>query len=124
MFHFKIAGFFTAFILFSVIAAAQPKKGMKMNDVFFGYMQNKLELSVQEGDRMRPLVARYFNELKTIQLSSSDPLIREQKKIETKIAYREQFSQILGQERANRFFMEEQIFRKKIKEELKKRQNN
>jgi len=51
-------------------------------------------------------------------------LLREQERIELKINYRKRFIPIIGEARATRFFSEEQSFRRKIREELKKRNVN
>jgi len=70
---------------------------------------------------MRPLVIMYFNETRKIHKKTNDPLVREQQKIDLKIRYRNLFVPIIGAARSNRFFAEEQLFRKKVWEELKQR---
>lgn len=121
MLKFKKIGCTGVLLLFSLGIAAQNNKAVKLHDVFLSYIQDRLALNKPEKEQLQPLVAQYFADLRQVQQYNSDPLLREQKKIEIKIAYREKFIPVLGQERANRFFVEEQTFRKKIKEELKKR---
>jgi len=99
----------------------QPNPTQKVHKLFLNYLEQKLPLTSQESIQMQPLVAKYFLELRNILKNNFDPLLREQKRIELKIQYRNSFTPIIGQERANRFFVEEQVFRKKIREELKSR---
>jgi hypothetical protein len=115
--------FFLAILFFGTLfmTFGQPNPTQKVHKVFLNYLKHKLPLTSQESIQMRPLVAKYFLELRNISKKNFDPLLKEQKRIELKIQYRNSFTPIIGQERANRFFVEEQVFRKKIREELKSR---
>ena len=115
--------FFLAILFFGTLYTTfgQPNPAQKVNKVFLNYLEQKLPLTPQESVQMRPLVETYFLELRNISKNNFDPLLKEQKRIELKIQYRNSFTPIIGQERANRFFVEEQVFRKKIREELKSR---
>ena len=114
------------FILFcfsvsSLLSYGQQTKKEKVHEVFLKYITNRLSLNSQEASQMGVLVPLYFDEMRAIHKNNSDPLIREQKKIALKIKYRSQIVPILGAQKANQLFIEEQLFRKKIKEELKQR---
>ncbi|ODT35296.1 MAG: hypothetical protein BGN92_11490 [Sphingobacteriales bacterium 41-5] len=121
MSFFKRIFLFLVFFGGTVGAFSQAEKTPKMHDIFLAFIQKKLALNPQESGRMRPLVIRYFNETRKIHQNFTDPLIREQQKIDLKIRYRNLFSPIIGKDRSNRFFAEEQLFRKRVREELRQR---
>lgn len=102
-------------------AFSQPQTGRKIVDVFLVFLEKKLPLTPQESSQMRPLVVNYFSDQKKIHHKNDDPLVREQQKVDLKIRYRNLFQPIIGTRRANRFFVEEQLFRKRIREELRQR---
>lgn len=109
------------FLLIYFSGFSQEAPALKMHDVFLEFVQKKMNLSPQESSRMRPLVIKYFNETRKIHKGVSDPLAREQQKIDLKIRYRNRFIPVIGADRSNRFFTEEQLFRKRVREELKQR---
>ncbi|MBZ4190034.1 hypothetical protein [Niabella beijingensis] len=95
--------------------------GPKVHEVFLDFLTEKISLTPAEKKQLRPLVIRYLNDAKNISKTNKDPLLREQERISLKIDYRKRFTPIIGEARATRFFAAEQLFRKKIREELKKR---
>lgn len=105
----------------SFTALCQGGPAVKMHDVFIEYIHDKLPLSSQETDRARPLIIRYLTETRKLHKEFTDPLIRDQQIIALKIRYRNLFMPIIGNDRSNRFFIEEQLFRKKVRDELRKR---
>lgn len=112
-------------ILFFVPVLATNAQTMQdstiVGDLFEKYVDNKLALTRQESMQMRPLVRKYIVQRKKITRLFPDPLEREKQIITLKLKYRDQFTPIIGQQRANAFFIHEQSFRRKIKEELRKR---
>ncbi|MFV0607409.1 MAG: hypothetical protein ACK5NK_16400 [Niabella sp.] len=109
---------------FPLNAFCQTGSNAKMQDVFLLYIHKKLELSNSETAQMRPLVAQYFANTRKLYKEFTDPLEREQQKINLKLQYRNLFTPIIGKEKANRFFIEEQLFRKRVREELKQRRKS
>lgn len=103
---------------------SQQKNAQKVHDVFMTYVADKLALTPQESNQMRPLVVHYFSDMRKILRENTDPLVREQQRIDLKIKYRAFFQPIIGQTRSNRFFVEEQLFRKKVRDELKQRKTS
>ena len=111
------------FMVIGYHAFSQHKDSLKVIDVFMAFIEKKLPLTSQESILMRPLVVHYFNDTKKNQRQNTDPLIREQQKVDIKIKYRDLFQPIIGTDRSNRFFVEEQLFRKRVRDELKQRRN-
>ena len=99
----------------------QQKDPSKINDVFFQYVTQTLELTPSEAKGMRPLVKAYLTERKKIIGATKDPLEREQKILALKISSRKQMAKVIGMKRATSFFTSEQAFRRKVRDELKNR---
>ncbi|MBO9592118.1 MAG: hypothetical protein J7599_04355 [Niabella sp.] len=103
-------------------AQTQPApKPNRVHDVFLDYLTEKFSLTPAEKKQLRPIVIQYLADSKKISKTEQDPLLREQERIALKISYRKRFTPVIGEPRATRFFSEEQVFRKKIREELSKR---
>ena len=117
----KKAALLIIFFAVTVMAYNQGIEGEKVHEIFLKYITTKLSLNSQELSQMQVLVPRYFNELRKTHKNNTDPLLREQQKIAIKIKYRDQLIPLLGEKRANQVFIEEQLFRKRIREELKQR---
>jgi len=92
--------------------------GGKIQERLKEYLQKRLGLTKNEADKFSPVYLRYFNELrKTHQESKNLPQIdRQQKILEIRLRYRNEFKPILGEDRANKVFIAEQEFRKKVLE--------
>jgi len=91
------------------------RKGMRL------YMQKRLELTDAEAEKLEPVLGRYLQELRKAHRENEDPMVRQQKKADIRLRYRNEFKPIMGEKRANRFFLEEPGFRKFVREELIKR---
>ncbi|SDC71421.1 hypothetical protein [Niabella drilacis] len=115
--------FLLSFVTVAGAAQTQPAPSSphKIHEVFLDYLTEKIDLTPTEKKQLQPLVIRYLSESKNLYKTNRDPLLREQERIKLKINYRKLFTPIIGEQRATRFFGEEQLFRRKIREELKKR---
>ncbi|MGC4234528.1 MAG: hypothetical protein QM594_16220 [Niabella sp.] len=102
---------------------AQQKGPSKINDIFFQYVVQTLKLKPEEAEQMRPLVKEYLYKRREIGMAYSDPLEREQKILDLKISSRKQMAGIIGMQRANSFFASEQNFRRKVRDEIRQRNN-
>lgn len=103
---------------------AQQPNELKLPEVFFNFTKERMGLTGEEAVLMRPLVIKYFTQTRIIHRNNPDPLLRDQKKIYLKLQFRNRFIPIIGERRANQFFEEERLFRRKIKEELQERTGN
>lgn len=114
-----------AVILFIITLAlpsyAQKKERSNIYELFITYMSEKLSLKPSQVEIITPIVKKYLNERKAIATNYDDPLIKERALVNLKINYRTQLSPEIGKEKANLFFTYELYFRRKIREELRKR---
>lgn len=98
------------------------QKPPKVNDIFLDFVFKELELTPTESAGIKPLVKQYLNERNKTARIFSDPLEREQQVLALKMKYRTLMAKVIGLQKATRFFTSEQSFRRKVKEVLKKRE--
>src|ERR1700712_3531706 len=84
-----------------VFAQDQPGGG-KLREKMIEYIQDRLGLSKGEAERFQPVFLDYFKELKrTNQDFKGDRLVLQQKVVELRLHYRDQFKPIVGEKRSN-----------------------
>ena len=91
--------------------------GSKVRERMTEFIQKRLGLSKSEADRFGPVFLNYFNELRrTNQQFKGDRLVLQQKIVELRINYRDQFKNIVGEKRSNDVFVYEREFINEVKE--------
>jgi hypothetical protein len=101
----------------SISSFAQDGDGGKLRQKMTEYIQQKLGLSKTEAERFGPVFLDYFKELrKTNQDYKGDRLVLQQKIVELRLKYRDQFKPIVGEKRSNDVFTYEREFVKEVKE--------
>jgi hypothetical protein len=101
----------------SISSFAQDSDGGKLRQKMTEYVQQKLGLSKTEAERFGPVFLDYFKELrKTNQDYKGDRLVLQQKIVELRLKYRDQFKPIVGEKRSNDVFIYEREFVKEVKE--------
>ena len=111
----------------STISFAQDEGGDcgKVRERMIGFIQEKLGLSKGEAERFTPVFMNYFKELRrTKQDYKGRGLELQQKIVELRLRYRDQFKPIIGEKRSNDVFEQERIFIQKVKEERDLRLQN
>lgn len=87
------------------------------------YIQKRLNLSKAEAEKFSPVFLRYIVELrKTHRENRTDKPMLQLKVAEVVVRFRNEFRQILDEQRANRVFEIQREFEIKIRDELKNRQ--
>jgi hypothetical protein len=101
----------------------ENQEGGKLQERLNQYLQKRLGLSKNEAEKFSPVYLRYFNELRKAHVETRNlpPIDRQQKIVEIRLRYRNEFKPILGEERANKVFVAEQEFRKKAQDLLENR---
>src|SRR5215216_1484996 len=111
-----ILGFF---ILTATTSFAQDDEGQgsQVRERMTEFIQKRLGLSKGEAERFGPVFLNYFNELRrTNQQFKGDRLVLQQKIVELRINYRDQFKNIVGEKKSNDVFQYEREFINKVKE--------
>ena len=105
-------------VLINTASFAQDDgQGSKVREQLTEYIQKRLGLSKGESERFGPVFLNYFNELrKTNQQFKGDRLVLQQKIVELRINYRNQFKNIVGEKRSNDVFVYEREFIDTVKE--------
>lgn len=96
--------------------------GDKVRQRMTEYLQKRLNLSKGEAERFSPVFMDYFNELRrTNQQYRGDRLVLQQKIVDLRLRYRDQFKSIMGEKRSNDVFTYEREFINEVKELRKER---
>jgi len=118
-----ILGFFLTLSL--GVNAQDDQANEKIRERMQEYIQEKLGLSKAEAEKFAPVFIDYFRELrKTNHQYKGDPLLRQQKIVELRIKYRDQFKPVIGEKRSNDVFEHERAFIREAKEHLQDRIDN
>ena len=96
--------------------------GTEVREKMQEYLRKRLNLSKNEAERFGPVFLNYFNDLrKTNDAYKGDRLKLQQKIVDLKLRYREQFKNIMGEKRSNDVFDYERDFLKEVRELHKER---
>jgi len=115
-----------AFSLSSVsFAQGDDDAGGRLRDKMIEYIQTKLGLSKAEAEKFQPVFMDYLKDMRsTKQQFAGDKLILQQRIIDLRIRYRDQFKPILGEARSNAVFQHEHDFIEKAIQERNDRLQN
>lgn len=95
-----------------------PGEG-RLREKMVEYIQAKLGLSRTEAEKFQPVFVNYFKELKrTNKENRGQGLELQQKIVEVRLRYREQFKPIIGEKKSNEVFEHEREFVQKVKTEI------
>jgi hypothetical protein len=116
---------FLSVISFSAFAQDDEGAGGKLREKMTEYIQQKLGLSKAEADRFGPVFLDYFKDLRrTNQEFKGDRLVLQQKIVELRLRYRDQFKPIVGEQRSNDVFVHERNFIKELQDIRNERMQN
>ena len=107
-------------------AQAADDSDESVRDKMSEYIQERLDLSKDEATKFKPVFLRYFKEWrKTIKENRGDKLVLQQKVVDLRLRYRNQFREIMGEQRSNKMFNHQETFIRELKAVRKERlQNN
>jgi hypothetical protein len=121
----RILYILTLFLSLAVSAGAQDGQGARIQERMREYLQNRLSLSRAESERFAPVFMNYFNELRSVnQQYRGDRLVLQQKIVDLRLRYREQFRPIMGEKRSNDIFIYEHDFVDEVKRVREERIQN
>jgi len=123
----KIILYLFSFFILSTTVFGQDDtdQGAKIRERMTEYIQKRLSLSKSEAEKFGPLYLNYFNEMRKInQEYKGDKLVLQQKIVELKLNYRDQFKTIVGEKKSNDVFIYEREFINEIKELRNERSQN
>jgi len=113
---------------FSYFCIAQPQngKGRKAEAVLTEYLTKELNLTSEETQKLKPVYKNYLIDIRNArQDKNSDPIATDEKVLNIRKKYREEFKKILGSEdRVNKLLLAEKNFRDILRKELIQRRLN
>ena len=101
----------TAFVKAQEDVIANEKKQQGIDALKVAFISKELELTPDEAQKFWPVYNQYAKELKTTINHGNDALDRDEKVLNLRKSYKEQFSNVLGQQRMNKIFNAEGRFR-------------
>lgn len=115
------------------LAQAQPPAGGAQNPgdqrrrieaMEVAYMTRELNLSSEDAQKFWPVFNKYRDEMKAVQTNTgiTDPLDKQQRLLDLRKKYRNDFNRTLGQERGMRVFQSEDRFRQMAKGAMERRE--
>jgi hypothetical protein len=124
----KVIIILALFINISYICLAQPQNGRggKAEAVLTEFLTKELNLSPDETQRLKPVYRNYVVDIRQARKDiESDPIATEERILNTRKKYREEFKKILGSdERVNKLLLAEKHFREILRKELIQRRLN
>jgi hypothetical protein len=117
-------GLFTGLVL-----QAQDDEQDKIRDKMREFIQRRLNLTRNEAERFTPVFVRYFREWRhTLRENKNDILIRQQKIVDLRLRYRTEFRDIVGDQRSNDVYRQQDIFVREVtkmrEEQIKARRDD
>src|ERR1051325_5934684 len=110
----KIFIILTFSLLTGLISQAQDDNGNdnKIREKMTEFIQRRLNLSKGEAEKFSPIFLRYFNEWRNTlrEFRGGDKLILQQRIVELRLRYRDEFKDIIGEKRSNQVYEKQQEF--------------
>ena len=102
----------------------QQTKGEKIQALKIAFITQKLDLTTDEAQRFWPVYNRYESEIRQVMSANSgDAIDNEEKVLNIKKRYRQEFIKTIGQPKANTLFNSEREFRNALMRRLKNGQD-
>ena len=99
------------------------KKQEKIQALYVAYVTQQLQLTPDEAQKFWPVHTQFASDLKSIKQDQPE-LVKEEARLNIKKKYQQNFTQILGSNRCDRFFRMNDEFKRKLRERLQKQGNN
>ncbi len=124
--------FFSAFLIISAAQAQRQRPDMgnraaelkKIQAMELAFITKELNLNPQEAQRFWPIFNQYRNDIKQAAQAKDykDNLDRQQKMLDVRKKYRDDFEKVVSHERASKVFGAEDEFKSLVRREFQKRQ--
>jgi hypothetical protein len=104
-----------------------PEENAKIEALKIAFISKKLDLTPEEAQKFWPVYNQYFKEMRqTVKdnQQNDDEIDKDQKVLDIRKKYRDEFVKIIGQPRMNRLFHAERDFRKVLINRIQNRPLN
>ena len=108
---------------FSQEAEKPQVDGGKLKAYQIAYLTDKLKLKPEEAQRFWPVFNQYQDEIRKVRMEGKDlpEVDKEQKIVDIRKKYFEEFTKVLNKDRADRVFKADNEFRDLIRKEIQER---
>lgn len=114
-----------SFAVMAQDANDDAQQGGKLMERMQQYIQNRLHLSKPESEKFNPIFFRYVTELrKTHKENKADKLLLQSRIAEVRLKFRNEFRQVMDEQRANRIFKHQGEFEDLVRKEILERRQN
>ena len=114
--------FTTGFAVLAQDDQSDDPAATKLQERMALYIQKKLGLTKAEAQKFSPVFLRYIIELrKTHRENKADKLVLQQKVVQLRIQFRNEFRQIMDEQRADKIYDYQREFELKVLDEIKQR---
>lgn len=118
-----------AMLAIAVMAEAQDdnlvtKKQQNIEALKVAFISRELELTPAEAQNFWPLYNQYSKELRTVIKEDQDIIDRDEKVLNLRKKYKDQFSKVIGQQRMNRMYKAEGKFRQLLIKSIRNQRQN
>src|SRR6185436_9733846 len=101
----------------------QTEGAGRLKDLQIAYLTNKLNLKPEEAQRFWPVFNQYQDEIRKVRIEGKNlpEVDKEQKIVDIRKKYFEEFTKVLNKDRADRVFKADNEFRDVIRKEIQER---
>jgi hypothetical protein len=113
-------------IIFTLCISVSAQNGDGIQVIKMGYIAKQLNLSPEEAERFWPVYNQYTAEIRKIRIDAignkEDEVVTEEKVVNVRKKYSNQFAKVLPSDKVNLFFRSEKQFGNFVQREMERRQ--
>ena len=105
--------------VFSFFGAYSQDEGQneQIREKMSEFIQKRMNLSKAEVEKFNPIFYRYFQDWrKTLNENKGDRLVLQQKVAELRLRYRNEFKTVIGEQRSNEVYKQQEVFIRELRQ--------
>ena len=105
--------------IFSIFGAYSQDEGQneQIREKMSEFIQKRMNLSKAEAEKFNPIFYRYFQDWrKTLNENKGDRLVLQQKVAELRLRYRNEFKTVIGEQRSNEVYKQQEVFIRELRQ--------
>lgn len=105
--------------VFSIFGAYSQDEGQneQIREKMSEFIQKRMNLSKAEAEKFNPIFYRYFQDWrKTLNENKGDRLVLQQKVAELRLRYRNEFKTVIGEQRSNEVYKQQEVFIRELRQ--------
>lgn len=106
-------------MVFSIFGAYSQDEGPneQIREKMSEFIQKRMNLSKAEAEKFNPIFYRYFQDWrKTLNENKGDRLVLQQKVAELRLRYRNEFKTVIGEQRSNEVYKQQEVFIRELRQ--------